>query len=45
LFLCAKHLFVEAMVAGADISNGDAQNTSRSWSQDQRGDAEGRPWP
>jgi hypothetical protein len=23
-------------MAGADISNGDAQNTSRSWSQDQR---------
>ena len=36
LFLCAKHLFVEAMLAGADISNGDGQNTSRSWSQDQR---------
>ena len=34
------------LMAGADISNGDAQNTSRSWSQDQRlGDAEGRPWP
>ena len=37
LLLRAKHLFVEAMVVGADISsNGDAQNTSHSCSQDQR---------
>ena len=36
LLLRAKHLFVEAMVAEADISNGDGQNTPRSCSQDQR---------
>jgi hypothetical protein len=36
LLLRAKHLFVEAMVAGADNSNGDAQNTFRSYSQYQR---------
>jgi hypothetical protein len=36
LLLRAEHLFVEAMVAEADISNGDAQNTPRSCSL---------PWP